>query len=561
MKRYRSDQVNNNGFLDSFANDYALNEQYNCLDFFKASRDSFLSKKLADYPFIKFNSFSLSFTINSAAKNGDIIYAILNSFRSENLKQNKNEIRIHVSKENDFTTYLPRIMEIVTVAGKWRTFIIEFNNVQLDCLGFRYLCNYYEEKLNRVIRPAGYNIPTLRKVYISGTRTPKKRTSAEQLPPILLTKIKPDQILNNVINRYVEIYGKNTDNQFYYISEHEIVLVIEDSLVIDFCLNPIPWRREDDPSWKEKSWEYPEVLLLELTPNNLFKFNYAAFKRNFTFSYVGMDFFKFNGVSTTDSTINRFCVVNRALPFLELEKRYEQYPGETYHFIILIMEDADGQKHFGISYTKGLVHSFILKLCKELENKNTRSPEVSCLPYSENKEFVSAFLSWKGEIKRWRVENKFSYYYVDRQIKRDSEVHIALRDCLTSAQKDNYDGELGYYSKPLNRWKSEELVYNITKKLYKDYQVIYQYRPHYLSTDMGNMSYDIYICGLKVAIEYQGKQHFTPVDYFGGKENYEKQKARDLLKAERSKENGVKLIYINYWESITPELIKQRVEQ
>ena len=71
----------------------------------------------------------------------------------------------------------------------------------------------------------------------------------------------------------------------------------------------------------------------------------------------------------------------------------------------------------------------------------------------------------------------------------------------------------------------------------------------------------IYICGLKTAIEYQGKQHFEPVEYFGGKENFQAQQARDKLKAEKSKENGVKLVYINYWEDITPELIRKRVEE
>ena len=75
------------------------------------------------------------------------------------------------------------------------------------------------------------------------------------------------------------------------------------------------------------------------------------------------------------------------------------------------------------------------------------------------------------------------------------------------------------------------------------------------------MSYDIYICELRVAIEYQGKQHFEPVDYFGGKENFEKQHERDLLKARLSVENGIKLVYVNYWEDITPDLIKSKVEQ
>lgn len=59
-----------------------------------------------------------------------------------------------------------------------------------------------------------------------------------------------------------------------------------------------------------------------------------------------------------------------------------------------------------------------------------------------------------------------------------------------------------------------------------------------------------------MAIEYQGKQHFEPVEIFGGKDNFEKQKKRDVLKKKLSDENGIKLVYINYWEDITAELIR-----
>ena len=65
---------------------------------------------------------------------------------------------------------------------------------------------------------------------------------------------------------------------------------------------------------------------------------------------------------------------------------------------------------------------------------------------------------------------------------------------------------------------------------------------------------------MKIAIEYQGKQHFEPVDYFGGEENFLKQKERDELKAKRSAEHGVKLIYVNYWEDLTPALIREKIE-
>lgn len=75
----------------------------------------------------------------------------------------------------------------------------------------------------------------------------------------------------------------------------------------------------------------------------------------------------------------------------------------------------------------------------------------------------------------------------------------------------------------------------------------------------GQMSYDIFISGINVAIEYQGKQHFEPVDFFGGEEAYKKTIERDKLKRKLSLENGIKLIYINYWEDVTTSLIKDKI--
>ena len=71
----------------------------------------------------------------------------------------------------------------------------------------------------------------------------------------------------------------------------------------------------------------------------------------------------------------------------------------------------------------------------------------------------------------------------------------------------------------------------------------------------------MYISELKVAIEYQGKQHFEPVVFFGGEESYKKTVERDKIKQELSRKNGVKMVYINYWEEITPQLIRERVEE
>ena len=48
------------------------------------------------------------------------------------------------------------------------------------------------------------------------------------------------------------------------------------------------------------------------------------------------------------------------------------------------------------------------------------------------------------------------------------------------------------------------------------------------------------------SIEFDGKQHFIPVKYFGGEEGFKERKRRDELKNKYCKENDIKLIRIPY---------------
>lgn len=50
----------------------------------------------------------------------------------------------------------------------------------------------------------------------------------------------------------------------------------------------------------------------------------------------------------------------------------------------------------------------------------------------------------------------------------------------------------------------------------------------------------------KFAIEYNGKQHYEPVDFFGGEEAYYSQKKRDEKKKEYCEQNNIELIIIPY---------------
>jgi len=68
------------------------------------------------------------------------------------------------------------------------------------------------------------------------------------------------------------------------------------------------------------------------------------------------------------------------------------------------------------------------------------------------------------------------------------------------------------------------------------------------------LKFDFYIPSINTAIEYQGIQHFEPVEYFGGENEYQVRKTCDNIKEEYCKDNNVALYFINYNENIESKL-------
>lgn len=54
---------------------------------------------------------------------------------------------------------------------------------------------------------------------------------------------------------------------------------------------------------------------------------------------------------------------------------------------------------------------------------------------------------------------------------------------------------------------------------------------------------DFYLPEYKIAIECQGEQHFRPIDFFGGKKNWESQQVRDKKKNDLCSKMGLKVLY------------------
>lgn len=58
--------------------------------------------------------------------------------------------------------------------------------------------------------------------------------------------------------------------------------------------------------------------------------------------------------------------------------------------------------------------------------------------------------------------------------------------------------------------------------------------------------FDFYLPNINTCIEYDGEQHFRPVEYFGGEDAFNRQIIYDNVKNEWCRKNGVNLIRIPY---------------
>ena len=103
---------------------------------------------------------------------------------------------------------------------------------------------------------------------------------------------------------------------------------------------------------------------------------------------------------------------------------------------------------------------------------------------------------------------------------------------------------LDYTAHP-SAWKNEFMLYRNVKAFIPD--TIYQAQPKWLKPQ----SLDINIEPKSIGIEYQGIQHFHPVDYFGGENGYLEMVQRDEKKMQKCNENGVQLLYWNYQVTVT----------
>lgn len=142
-------------------------------------------------------------------------------------------------------------------------------------------------------------------------------------------------------------------------------------------------------------------------------------------------------------------------------------------------------------------------------------------------------------------EKKYGAYVKKRMIELGIQGDVNGTDELSQAIVNEVRELIGH-KKIGEGWFNETELYKIVKSIFYDLNVKHHYKPKWLE----GLELDIYVEELNLGIEYNGIQHYKPLEHWGGKEAYEKVKLRDRKKANLCSQNGVLLVIFRYDESI-----------
>lgn len=198
-------------------------------------------------------------------------------------------------------------------------------------------------------------------------------------------------------------------------------------------------------------------------------------------------------------------------------------------------------------------HKPVILICKKCNNKEIKSPSVfykgfGCLKCKilknhkvlTNEQFIEKAKQIHGDKYDYSLVN-----YINQ--KHKIEIICPKHGLFKQGPSDHIYGKNGCLQ--CCQSKGEKIISQILKKhdiLYEDeHEVIINNSYHY---------FDFYLPEKNIIIEFNGKQHYEPIDFFGGIKGFEITKHRDKIKEKYCIDNNINFIVISYKDNIEEKL-------
>ena len=101
-----------------------------------------------------------------------------------------------------------------------------------------------------------------------------------------------------------------------------------------------------------------------------------------------------------------------------------------------------------------------------------------------------------------------------------------------------------------SKWNSEYYISIVLDELGIDYIRQYSFDDCVNPKTGYKLYFDYFIPSLNICIEYDGRQHFEPIDYFGGEQSFVDTQYRDNIKNEYCKSHNILLIRYSYKQAL-----------
>jgi hypothetical protein len=120
---------------------------------------------------------------------------------------------------------------------------------------------------------------------------------------------------------------------------------------------------------------------------------------------------------------------------------------------------------------------------------------------------------------------------------------------------ENFVRDTTGYPRVGEGWPSETLLYKIICNLYPSEHIEMHAKPRFLE----GLEIDVFLPERKLAVEYQGIQHYKPIEHWGGDKALKNLQERDARKRKLCDANGFILVYFDYDEDIDEEIVRKRL--